>query len=96
MNGFSPADMSGRRAATDARIASAITLLTSESLAIIARGSPVRKLTTMPARLTATMSTASPFSFRSVAMPMTALIAGPTLLSARDSQTLSPNAPCSR
>jgi AcrR family transcriptional regulator len=47
MNGLSPADMSGRRSATEARIA--IALLTSESLAIMTRGSPVRKLTTMPA-----------------------------------------------
>ena len=58
MNGLSPADMSGRRIATEARMAIAITLLTIESLAIIARGSPVRKLTTMPARLTASMSRA--------------------------------------
>jgi Dyp-type peroxidase family len=39
MNGLSPADMSGRRSATEPRMANAITLLTIESLAIIARGS---------------------------------------------------------
>jgi AcrR family transcriptional regulator len=57
MNGLRPADISGRRAATEPRIANAITLLTIESLAIIARGSPVRKLTAIPATLTASMST---------------------------------------
>ena len=62
MNGLSPADISGRRSTAEPRMAKAITLLTTESLAIIARGSPVRKLTAMPARLTASISTASRFS----------------------------------
>ena len=43
--------MSGRRSITEPRMANAITLLTIESLAIIARGSPVRKLIPMPARM---------------------------------------------
>jgi len=88
--------MSGRRRTTEARIAIAITLLISESLAIIARGSPVRRLTTIPATLTASMSTASRFSVRSAARPLTARTAGPTLLRASESHRLSPKAPCSR
>ena len=96
MNGLSPADMSGRRSATEPRMATAITLLTIESLAIIARGSPVRKLIPMPARLTASMSTASRFSFRSATRPAMARTAGPMLLSARESHRLTPNASRSR
>ena len=77
-------------------MANAITLLTIESLAIIARGSPVRKLIPMPARLTASISTASRFSFRSFTRPATERTAGPTLLSARESHRLRPNASRSR
>ena len=88
--------MSGRRAATEARIAMAITLLTTESLAIIARGSPVRKLTAMPATLTASMSMASRFAPPGLRSPVTARIAGPILLNASASHRLSPIAPCSR
>ena len=47
--------ISGRPATTDTRIAIPITLLMTESFAIIARGSPVRKLTAMPATLTASI-----------------------------------------
>src|SRR5262252_5139494 len=96
MNGLSPADMSGCRSATEPRMANAITLLTIESLAIIARGSPLRKLTAMPARLTASMSAASTFTVCSATSPATARTAGPMLLSARESQRLTPNASRSR
>jgi hypothetical protein len=96
MNGLSPADMSGRRIATEARMANAITLLTIESLAIIARGSPVRKLTAMPARLTASISAASTFTVRSAMSPAMARTAGPMLLSARETHRLMPNASRSR
>src|SRR5262245_16438826 len=96
MNGLSPADMSGRRSATEPRMANAITLLTIESLAIIARGSPARKLTAMPARLTASMRAASTFTDRSAASPAIARTAGPMLLSARESQRLTPSASRSR
>ena len=96
MYGFSPADMSGRRTATEARMAIAITVLTSESLAIMARGSPARKLTTMPARLTASMSRASRLALRPAAKPATARTAAGMLLSARDSHRLAPATSCSR
>jgi hypothetical protein len=96
MNGLSPADMSGRCSVTEVRMAIAMTLLTSESLAIIARGSPLRKLTTMPARLTASMSRASRFAFRSAAKPAMVRPAAGMLLRARDSHRLTPNTSCSR
>jgi len=77
-------------------MANAMTLLTTESLAIIARGSPVRKLIPIPARLTASMSTASRFSLRSATRPAMERTAGPMLLSARESHRLTPNASRSR
>ena len=73
-----------------------MTLLTIESLAIIARGSPVRKLIPMPATLTASMSTASRFSLRSAATPAMERTAGPMLLSAGESHRLTPKASRSR
>ena len=96
MNGLSPADMSGRRTATEPRMATAMTLLTRESLAIIARGSPVRKLTAMPARLTASISRASRLAVRPAANPAPARTAGGMLLSARENHKLTPIASCSR
>jgi hypothetical protein len=88
--------MSGCRSAAEMSMPNAITLLTTESLAIIARGSPVSKLTAMPATLTASISTASMFSSRLAARPTMARTAGPMLLSASESHRLTPNALCSR
>ena len=93
---MTPADISGRPAAADTSIATAITLLTTESLAIIQRGLPAAKLTARPATLTASISAASPFTRRSRANPATDRTAGSTLLAASDSTRLTPNPSRSR
>ena len=69
----------------------AMTLLMTESFAIIARGSPVRKLTPMPATLTASIRPARTFTPDRPAMLMIDLTAGPTLLRASDSHRLAPS-----
>ena len=74
----------------------AITLLITESLAIIRRGSPVAKLTAMPATLTNSISRARTFSSRRATRPVTDRPAGTTLLRARDSHRLRPSPACSR
>ena len=73
-------------------MASAITLLTTESLAIIIRGSPVQKLIPMPAMFTASISMASTLSRRWTTAANTERMTGTTLLSASDSHRLRPSA----
>jgi hypothetical protein len=60
---------SGRRNATEPSMVTPMTLLTSESFAIMARGSPVRKLTTIPAAFTSSIRAASGFSSRRAPSP---------------------------